>query len=227
MILQIIIAAAVATGLGLFLGLRWKKRAAAQRERPGTLFGPAKAVLDGARAFHGETAGVVELSGRYRGHEVRVKAIADTLALRKLPSLWLMVTLPGAVPVKSVVDLMMRPAGPATFSNFDSLPVTIALPSGFPEAAVLRSNDPAGMLPPEVVRPHLGPFFEGRAKELLIAPKGVRLVYLLAEGDRARYGVFRQADFGDAVVSPELLEDMIVRLLAIKRGIAEWNNEAA
>ena len=31
--------------------------------------------------------------GRYQGHDVQVKAITDTLPVRKLPSLWLMVTM--------------------------------------------------------------------------------------------------------------------------------------
>jgi hypothetical protein len=227
MTLQIIIATAAAIGLGIFLAIRWSRRAAAFRDLPDRLFGPAKAVLVGARAFHGETAGVIELVGRYEGHEVRAKAIADTLAVRKLPSLWLMVTLPGSIPVEATFDLMMRPAGPSSFSHFDNLPVTVVLPAGFPEEAAVRTDDVLGMVPPGVVLPHIGPFFGRQAKELLITPKGIRLVYLLAEADRARYGVFRQADFGDTTVGAELLEDMITRLLALKRDIATWKDTAS
>ena len=49
---------------------------------------------------------------------------------------------------------------------------------------------------------HLSLFADGRAKELLVTPNGVRFVWLLAEADRARYGVFRQAEFGDAALHP-------------------------
>ncbi len=224
---QIVIASLLTLALGAFLALRWSRRAAAMRARPETLFGPAKAVLTDAHAFHGETAGVFELSGRFEGHEVRVKAITDTLAVRKLPSLWLMVTLPGAVPVGATFDMMMRPSAHTTFSNFDTLPVTVALPPGFPEEAAVRTDDPDGMVPADVIRPHIAPFFGRRAKELLITPKGVRLVHLLAEADRARYGVFRQADFGDVTVSADLLTGMIRELLAIKADIAAWKGGTA
>ena len=92
-----------------------------------------------------------------------MKAITDTLALRKLPSLWLMVTLPGELPVKATFDLMMRPAGPTTFSNFDHLPATVTAPPDFPIDAVIRTDDPANMLPQHVVAPHLEPFFGNAA----------------------------------------------------------------
>ena len=42
---------------------------------------------------------------------------------------------------------------------------------------------------------HLDVFQNGRGKEFLISPKGLRIVVQLAEGDRARYGVFREANF--------------------------------
>ncbi|MFM7083862.1 MAG: hypothetical protein ACKOW3_02500 [Hyphomicrobium sp.] len=51
--------------------------------------------------------------------------------------------------------------------------------------------------------------------------KGLRIVTLLAEGDRARYGVYRQAEFGQATANPnyvrqqlDLLIDMKSRFLA-------------
>lgn len=223
---QIIIATLLALGLGAFLWRRWARRAADAREQPQWLFGPAMEVLDGARAFHGESAGVAELSGTFEGQEVRVKAIADTLAMRKLPSLWLMVTLPGPIPVGATFDLMMRPSGPASFSRFDDLPVTVSLPEGFPEEAVVRTDDPSGMIPVTLVREHIVPFFGPRAKELLVTPKGVRLVYLLAEADRARYGVFRQADFGGVSVSAELLAGMVRQLVALKADILAWKGSA-
>ena len=60
-------------------------------------------------------------------------------------------------------------------------------------------------------------------KELLISPRGLRLVLQMAEADRARYGVFRQADFGEAVLEASMLQDMLVQLAAIRRAILDWN----
>jgi hypothetical protein len=60
-------------------------------------------------------------------------------------------------------------------------------------------------------------------KELLISPRGLRLVLQMAEADRARYGVFRQADFGAVVLEAPTLQDMLIQLAAIRRAILDWN----
>ncbi len=62
-------------------------------------------------------------------------------------------------------------------------------------------------------------FSDPRMKELLVTPKGLRLVRQLAEGDRARYGVFRQADFGNAMIDPQLLRGMLDKLIALQDDI--------
>ena len=94
--------------------------------------------------------------------------------------------------------MMMRPGSPTTFSNFDHLDHTLPKAAGFPAEAVVRTDRKGVRFPSEIIAGHLDVFADGRAKELLITPNGVRIVWLLAEADRARYGVFRQAEFGDA-----------------------------
>lgn len=200
---------------------------AARRAEPERLFGSAMPVLENAAAKAGETAGTFLLTGTYRGHDVRVTALADTLAVRKLPGLWLMITLPGPLPVSATLDLMMRPAGATSFSNFDLLAFTLETPSGFPEHLVARSDKPEPPLPFDLVARHIGPLEDRRGKELLITPKGLRLVLLLAEADRARYGVFRQADFGGATVNPDLLSHGIDRLLDLRQDILAWHDQRA
>lgn len=196
---------------------------AKRRNEPLLKLGEAFVVLDNARLEESGTAGVHRVVGSYHGLPVQVQTVVDTLAVRKLPSLWLMVTIPAPLPVKSTFDLMMRPTGPTSFSNFDHLPETIERPSDFPEHAVIRTDDTDHLLPAHVVRSHLLPFFDGHAKELLITPKGTLMVVQLAEGDRARYGVFRQASFGDARVDATMLRDMLDRLIALRADIEDWH----
>jgi hypothetical protein len=136
-----------------------------------------------------------------------------------------MVTIPEPLPVTAKFNLMMRPSGPTSFSNFDLLPATLELPAGFPDHAVIRTDDPRHVLPADVIRAHLGPFFGRKGKELLITPKGIRVVMLLAEGDRARYGVFRQADFGEVDVDPVSLRDAMERLLDLRQEIENWHSQ--
>jgi hypothetical protein len=78
-------------------------------------------------------------------------------------------------------------------------------------------------LPFDTIVKHLGSFRDGRAKELLVTGNGVRLVWLIAEADRARYGVFRQAAFSGASLNAELIEALLSEASALRAAI---NREA-
>ena len=206
----------------VFRRTRERKKAAAE-----VLFSDALSIVEepvfepqGARGFP-------RLSGRYGGFPIQIHPVVDTLAIRRLPALWLLVTLQDNLPVKARFDLMMRPAGPTTFSNFDHLPFTLDHPEGFPEHAVVRTNYADEVLPASLIKPHLAPFFGVQAKELLITENGLRIVWLLAEAERARYGIFRQAEFGTPEISGKLLRDILDRLIAIRKDILAWEKEKA
>ena len=162
------------------------------------------------------SAGSIRLDGQFKNHWFQLQTIVDTLPVRKLPSLWLLVTLPVSVKVDAKLDMMMRPAGPTTFSNFDFLPHTIYTNSDFPSLAVLRSDYQSGYANIDIVKRHLNFFENPRAKELLITPQGLRLVVQLAEAERAHYGVFREARFNYGSVNLNLIEVMMNSLLALK-----------
>jgi hypothetical protein len=107
------------------------------------------------------------------------------------------------------------------------LPSAIPYPDGFPHEAVVKTDNPSAMLPPHVVAPHLELFEGPRAKELLISPNGLRLVWLMAEADKARYGVLRQAAFDDPVLEADLLRELLDRLLALRQDIIDRDRQAA
>jgi hypothetical protein len=179
-----------------------------------------RTVLPDARPVAYETVGVHGWSGTWQGRAVQVRTIVDTLAVRKLPSVWLSVTLAGPVPVPGTLDVMLRPAGPTTFSRFDDLAVTLPTPAGWPDEAVVRSESQAaaGAL---AALGHPALLAEARLKELLVTPNGVRAVAILAEADRARYGVFRQADFGGGECpDPKLLRRLLDGLGDVRRALA-------
>lgn len=221
----------IGTGLAIALGALLTRHAIAssrrRRAESGRLLDAAAALFEQSRISEGATAGTHVLTGRYRGSDAEVKVVADTLPLRKLPSLWLMVTLPGPLPVRATLDLMMRPAGPTTFSNFDHLPVTVPTPAGFPKDAVIRTDDEMQMPDPGLVARHLRHFQGRHGKELLITPKGLRIVMLAGEADRARYGVFRQADFSDITVAPDMIADCLDLLMDLRNDIEAWHRNPA
>jgi hypothetical protein len=163
------------------------------------------------------------LSGTFKGFPVQLHPVVDTLATRRLPALWLLVTLQDRLPLAAKFDMMMRPSGATTFSNFDHLPHALKTPSGFPEQAVIRTDDAAAVIPSDIVKPHIGLFFGPRAKELLITENGLRVVWLMAEGDRARYGVFRQADFGQIQIDAATVAEILSTLMALRADILKWS----
>jgi hypothetical protein len=209
--------------LAWLLILRYIRARERQKNEPQRFFARINGLLEHQRLEDTGSVGYPKLYGRYCGFPVQVLPVIDTLATRRLPALWLLVTLQDALPVTAKFDLMMRPAGPTTFSNFDLLPLTIETPSSFPEHAVIRTDDRDRYLPAHVVEPHLGLFGDPRAKELLITPNGLRIVWLIAEADKARYGVFRQAEFGEIDLDPALLRTLLDQLIAMRQSILEWH----
>lgn len=182
------------------------------------------AVVPDARETDDFTAGVSGWAGTWMNQRVHIRTIADTLATRKLPVLWLSVTITEKVAVPAIFDLMMRPGSPTTFSNFDHLAATLPDQPGFPSGAVIRTSEESAVFPLHVIAGHIDLFADGRAKELLVTPHGIRIVWLLAEADRVRYGVFRQAAFSGTGPDAAILETLLVSATALRSAI---NAEAA
>ena len=218
-----------AIALALIAHLAWLARGNRMKVRAAhaTDLASIAAVIDNPVEMANDAAGVVTFAGSWNGERVQVRTIVDTLATRKLPARWLSVTVTEKVDVPGTFDMMMRPASATTFSNFDHLDHTLARPAGFPPEAVVRTNRRGVRFPMDVIAGHLDIFAEGRAKELLVTPNGVRIVWLLAEADRARYGVFRQAAFGDAKLDPALIERLLRAATGLRAAINRGQRQAA
>ena len=68
---------------------------------------------------------------------------------------------------------------------------------------------------PALLDPHMSLFEQPQAKELVISPSGVRVVYQLAQGERAYYAVFRSLRFANLPVRAESVSALLERMLAI------------
>lgn len=219
--------------LALLAALAWQTSRAARLRKQSrrSYFDQCAPLLAECRAGPG-TAEFSRMAGQYRGRPVDLQAVPDTLTFRKLPALWVLVTIPAPVPVRVTLDLMLRPTGLEPFSGFARLPYEVAVPAGFPPNAALRSDHPQSRLLAEVLRPHLALFDDPCVKELVISPKGLRVVFLAAEADRTRYLIFRDAEMGQTALEPERVVPLLDRLLAIGAELertqpATWGTEAA
>jgi len=160
--------------------------------------------------------GFPRISGTYRGHTFDIQAVPDTLNVRKLPTLWLLVSLPAPMPVKATFDLMMRPRGVEMFSKHNELPVQMAPDQGFPHDCTIRTDDAARLPPRELLLRHCAILQDPLAKELIISPKGLRIVWLAEEANRGRYLIFRDSEMGHAPFPADRVKPLLDYLIALR-----------
>jgi hypothetical protein len=138
------------------------------------------------------------LDGRYRDFDVRIEAVVDHVAFRKLPQLLAMVTLRAAVPCRAMVDVLARPQNTEFYAPWNRLAYTVSGRPGWPVHVVARSDSPDPLPFLDVLDRWMPSFEDVKMKELLITRRGVRLVYRLREGERGPYLLLRQAAFDGA-----------------------------
>lgn len=156
-----------------------------------------------------------KLRGLYRGHKVTIDAVLDNLAVRKLPSLWLRVTVLADVPYAGSCDILARAHNVEFYAPSNSFDHVLPLPPGWPEHLTIKSDNPDVVPPQALLDRHIRVFDDERVKELLVTPKGVRLVRQAAQASRAEYLVLRQSLFGPVVVPREMVTDLLDRALAL------------
>jgi hypothetical protein len=197
---------------------RWDK--ARIRAARGAYFSACLTLVDGPQLSQ-DDVDFPALDGRYRGHRVRLQPVVDHVAVRKIPSLWLLVTVFGELPGIATLDLLIRPQNLEFYSPSSTLPVSLKLPLGWPAHAILKTDEDGDrFLPVEPLTPHMRIFEDTKMKELVVTTQGVRLVYQASEADRAYYMVLRHAKFSDARLSTALAQGLLDQAIAIYNTVA-------
>ncbi|WP_214366822.1 hypothetical protein [Pseudonocardia sp. H11422] len=175
--------------------------------------------LLGDSQLHPDGLGYPVLTGTYRGHPVRLRPIVDTVTLRKLPSLWLLVTQQRRLDVGAPLDVLVRPSGWEFFSPNATFGHELEAPAGFPSHVRIASPAPTGA--PAPVLAQLGPLVrDPRTKEVLVGAGGVRVTRQLAEGAQSPYRSTRRADFGHVRIVPEDLRGLLDTMTGIGDALA-------
>lgn len=115
-------------------------------------------------------------------------------------------------PARGVFDFLMRPQGEEFYSPSGEMLHRLAIPQSWPQNAILCADH--DQVPPDSLASHMTIFDDPRAKELVVSPRGVRLVYQAAQGDRAQYLVLRQAHFENNKADPMLVRSLLDRAIA-------------
>ena len=157
------------------------------------------------------------LEGKYRDVPVKLEPVLDTIAWRKIPSLWLKVTVLAPNPGMGILDFLVRPQGGEFYSPSAELPHQVRVPDGWPQHAILCTDDIARM--PRLHERHAALFDDPQMKELLITPKGIRLVRQLWQAERAEYLVLRQAKFVNVRAEVGLVESLLNAVIGISTSL--------
>lgn len=207
----------------LLMWLLWRlTRATKVRHRArAEYFKELQPLFDGIR-IQVQPSGFPRMTGRRAVHGFDLQAVTDTLTFRKLPALWVMVSLPEPLPLTATLDVMTRPSGNEPFTHFSSLPQMLPAPAGTPEGLALRTDNAAGLPPEGLIARHCAIFENPKVKELLISPKGLRIVLLAEEANRGRYLIFRDAEMGAEPLSPARIAPLLDSLLALRDDLLDW-----
>jgi hypothetical protein len=142
--------------------------------------------------------GYPSLRGRWHGHWVKLDLVVDTLAMRQLPTLWLLVSVLRPLPVRTPIDITLRPRSSDIVSAGTGFAYEHDAPAGWPPD--LRVTTPEPALPPlEALDGLIELLEQPTTKGVLIAPGGVRVVHALASGAVGQYRVSRRPKFAFAV----------------------------
>ncbi|MCU0828248.1 MAG: hypothetical protein MUE52_12780 [Tabrizicola sp.] len=201
--------------LGLWLTFRLVRETRARSAARAGYFSALKLLFDGGETRLQPT-GFPRMTGKRGGISYDLQAIPDTLTFRKLPALWVLITLPEPLPLKATLNLMARPSGNEPFSRFPTLPQSLPTPPSLPAHVAIRTDDATHVPPADLI----GDLFDDpQVKELVLSPKGLRIVILAEEADRGRFLIFREAEMGMTPLPPARLAPLLDRLAALRADI--------
>lgn len=184
------------------------------RRRRGEFFANSTQLFDTYRVTQ-EGMNYPVLEARYQGLPVRLEPVLDNLGWRKLPSLWLKASLLVPNATRGTLDFLMRPQGVEFYSPSYDFHQHLPIPELWPQNALLCTLPGAAISSLDRLEPHIEAFGDPKMKELVVTPRGIRLVYQAAQAERPDYLVLRQATFANPRVDPGLIRNLLDRLIAV------------
>lgn len=190
---------------------RKELREALQQRR--ALLDQAAGLLDDANVTIGSD-GYPRLSGQCAdGSRISLEVVADSLVPRRLPQLWLKLTLiaPEAASRPSI-GVLARPFGTEFYSRVLGLPDSIppSFATDFP--LLMRGRGVTDAVIQRTSGLFRSLFADPCLKEIVITPHGAGTVRQIAEGDRGAHILYRQMRFPVKQVSVEFVRNAVAEL---------------
>lgn len=163
------------------------------------------------------------LSGRITdGRQAKVELIADTMVTRRLPQLWLRVTVSEkAMCARPTIGALARPTGAEFYSLVHDMPVWMTPPETN-ASLLMRGDGTATQEQAERASAFFRSLFaDPEVKEAVITPRGTRVIRQAAQGDRGSHMLLRQARFELAAIPVDLVRQALAEAVALGDVLAE------
>jgi hypothetical protein len=150
------------------------------------------------------------------GRQVRLELIADTMVTRRLPQLWLKVTLlEREARIHLALGALVRPTGSEYYSLVHGFPEWMEPPeTGV--SLLMRGDGRASAEQSVAVGKHFQKLFaDPKVKEAVITSKATRVIYQASQGGRAAHMLLRQAQFPLDTVPADAIEHAIALALGL------------
>ena len=166
------------------------------------------------------------LSGRCATRNVDVRLISDGMTIRRLPQLWLQVTVLERLDVESELAVLVRPSGYEFYSLTSGFDHIIEVPPSFPREVIVRGRSSrAERLFERTAGTMAEILADPRVKEIAVTREGMRIIRQADEGRRGDYLLLRQAVFDNASVSAEDLDAVLREIDAQRASILTPSRE--
>nr|WP_244508104.1 hypothetical protein [Mesorhizobium sp. ORS 3428] len=156
------------------------------------------------------------------GRQIRVELLADTMVTRRLPQLWLRVTLSELRERnRPAIGAIARPTGAEYYSLVHDLPEWMAPPE-MDTSLLMRGDGRATARQVERAASMFHSLFSDPAlKEAVISPRGTRVIRQAAQGERAAHLLLRQIRFAVATISADLVSKAVAEAQSLSEALAE------
>lgn len=162
-------------------------------------------------------AGYATLSGRRDELKIDLRLEEDHLAMRKIPVLWLHLTIEDPKPMTDgMLDILVRPQNTESYSPGWDWNVAVKPLPGWPSHARYVSKT----APPDLAaidREVVQLFSDEHVKELIITPRRIRLTWLARQADRGEYLLLRAIHFDSTPIPAETVSSLLGQLLEIRQ----------
>jgi hypothetical protein len=148
------------------------------------------------------------------GTQVTLDVVTDTMVTRRLPQLWLRVTLQDGVrQVWPAIGVLARPTGSEYYSAVHGLNEWLTPPTTQVPMLMRGSADARGDQWQPLRQSLAGLVADPRLKEAVVTPRMIRVVMQAAEGERSAHLLLRQARFAvDTVPQPTIRQALALAM---------------